>query len=273
MKKLFSFFTMVVLLLATTACSDGGDDDGQVYSFTFQLLNKAISNSNPEDIYVSVSNASVKWTYNNDSRISITVPIAVDESTVVNVSVTDALMEYDSTKGMLVFVAPSAGTGITQLTGYYNPGDYTLYLEFTYNGTHEVTSVAQLSFPYISCSVNDTRNGDEPLKSSNMQIAIAVNPSDMTAKMRIFNFRLANTDASLQYITFNDGLTATATSNGYIITGANLQADDASSYTLNDFIATVTNNGLNIQGTFTANEFFQGTFTGTMFGIVQVEPF
>lgn len=271
MKKVFSIFTMALLLLATTACSDNGTDDGQYYTFETQMLNKSIPNSNPDDIHVSASTATVKWTYKEDSYITITAQMAVDDVTVANVSLTDAVMEYDSTKGMLVFTAPNAGTGVTNLKGYYDPANYTVYLEFIYNGEYNVTSVSQLRYPFITSSITNIQEGGDPFKPSDMQIAIVVNPKDMTAQMRIFNYRISSKEAMLQYVTYTNGLTATATATGYTITGTDVKSSDISNYKLNEFNATVTNNGLNIQGTFTANDDYQCTFSGTMFGIIQVQ--
>lgn len=271
MKKVFSIFTMALLLLTTTACSDSGSDDGQVFSFTTQLLNKAISISDPSDLYVSTTSASVKWTYNNDSRITLSAPVSVNANTIANVAVNDATMEYDSTKGMMVFTAATAGTGVTQLTGYYNPADYTIYLEFTYNNSHKVTCVTQLTYPYMTSQVTNIQQGGEPFNTTNMQIVIVVDPSDMTAQMRIFNFRLSSNEAVIQYVTFLNGLSVTATGNGYIVSGTNVQSDDVSNYTLSEFNATVTNNGLNIQGSFTTSTNYQCSFSGTMFGITPVE--
>ena len=272
MKKVFSIFTMAFMLLASTGCSSDGNEDSQVFSFTTQMLNKAIAISDPSDMHVSTTTASIKWTYNNDSHITLTAPVAINGTTVANVAVNDEMMEYDSTRGMMVFTAASAGTGVTNLTGYYNPGDYTVYLEFTYNNTHKVTCVSQLKFPYTSSSITNTQQGGDPFESDNMPVSIVVNPTDMKAQMRIYNLRLATSESSIQYVTFLEGLTVTITGDGYTISGTNVKADDVSNYTLNEFNATVTNNGLNIEGTFTLNEIYQGTFSGKMFGVVQVQP-
>ena len=267
MRKVLSIFALALLMLGITACDSSND----IPKFTITVLNNAVNISQGTSEKVSNSAMSIEWGV-NEATISLSYSVPLSGTTVANVAVNDEMMEYDSTRGMMVFTAASAGTGVTNLTGYYNPGDYTVYLEFTYNNSHKVTCVSQLKFPYTSSSITNTQQGSDPFESDNMPVSIVVNPTDMKAQMRIYNLRLATSESSIQYVTFLEGLTVTVTGNGYTISGTNVKADDVSNYTLNEFNATVTNNGLNIEGTFTLNEIYQGTFSGKMFGVVQVQP-
>ncbi len=255
---------MALLLLGATACNDIGSDQ-QEFSYTSQLLNKAIEIADITNTYVSTSNASLKWTYNNDTRLTMTTQIAIDEVTKANFTINDAVMEYDATRGALVFTAADGGAGITQVKGYFNPGDFTLYLEFVYNGTHKVTSVAQLSYPYVTASMSKEGDSGEPYVNESMGMVIVVNPATMKAKMRMLNFRLGVNQPIIQSMTFNEDLTVTSTESGYVIEGTDLTPTDITGYTINDFHAIVTHSGLVVTGEIKANDIYTGLITGKMF--------
>jgi len=263
MKKIYSLITLVLLLAGLSACGDDYTNE-QIYSYSTELLNKSTSISNDQEMNVSKSNAVLEWTYSVDSKISLTSEIRINNSATAQLAIKDAFMEYDSTKGLMVFTADNGGNGITNVKGYYNPGNFTVYLEFVYNNSYKVTSVAQLSYPYVNAAITNTQTGGEPFESNNMGIAIVVNPTNMTAKMKISNLQLSGNGGLYDLVIFAEGLNVTAIANGYKVSGTNLESNEGE-FLLDSFDATVTNDGLNITGTFTANSIYSATFAGKMF--------
>ena len=268
MKKAFSILTLALLLFSFSACTDN-DDDEQVYSFNSQQLNKSSKLSDPADMKVSSSTATVKWTYAAESHITITSEILVNENTTAKLLVSNVLMNYDATNGRFEFSAPSGGDGITQVKGYFgvNSDALTFYVEFVYNNTYKVTSVAQLTYPFVNAMCINTENPGAPYQNDDMGFIIVVKPSDMTAQMRFTNVKFADNDSHLDYITVTEGLTVVPTVSGYKVTGSNLETE-VSGYTIDDFEANVTNNGLNVNGTFLANGKYSVSFSGSMFGVL-----
>lgn len=268
MKKVFSILTLALLLMGFTACEDKGDDE-QVYQFNSTQLNKSVNISDPNDMKVSTSTATTKWTYSTDSHISVVSEIQISDGTTAQLMINDVLMEYNAVDGRFEFSTPNGGTGITQVKGYFgvNSEALTLYLEFVYNNSYKVTSVAQLTFPFVKATISDTENPGTPFQNDEMGLIIVVKPKDMTAQMRFTNVKYADNHSKLDYITVTEGLSVTVTPNGYKVTGTNLTTD-VSEQTINNFEANIYNNGLNVSGSFVANGKYDVNFTGTMFGVV-----
>ena len=89
----------------------------------------------------------------------------------------------------------------------------------------------------------------------------------MTAQLKFINFQLSDSDSYPETITFTEGLNVTPNANGYIINGTDVK-NSGEDYTLNEFNATVTYNGMRIEGTFLVNGKYQATFSGTTFAKV-----
>lgn len=268
MKKVFSILTLALLLMGFTACEDNGNDE-QLYQFSTTQLNKSVNISDPNDMKVSTSTATTKWTYSTDSHISIVSEVQISDGTTAQLAITDILMQYNATDGRFEFSAPNGGTGITQVKGYFgvNSEALTLYLEFVYNNSYMVTSVAQLTYPFINATITDTENPGTPYQNNTMGMVMVVKPSDMTAQMRIAYVKYADNQSQLNQINITEGLSVIATPNGYKVTGTNLKTD-VDEQTIDNFEAIVTNNGLNVSGSFIANSKYNVSFYGKMFDVV-----
>lgn len=267
MKKVFSFFAMALLLLGATSC--GGDDNNeQVISSSLDMLNKATLLSNPTSNYVSESGAYVTWTTNYDyNRLSLTQEMKIDDNTSAEIILKDITMTYDSSMECYYFSTDNGGNGITNVKGYYQPFNLTLYYEFTYNGTHKVSTIAHLAYPYYSAIINDISLSQSPFSPTKTAMAMMVSPTTMTAQLKFINFQLSDSDSYPETITFTEGLNVTPNANGYIINGTDVK-NSGDDYTLNEFNATVTYNGMRIEGTFLVNGKYQATFSGTTFAKV-----
>ncbi len=264
MKKVFSILTLALLMLSFSACSDKGDDDQQVYKIQGQILNNSVNITSAQSEKVSISPIELTWRA-LDSKVSITYSVQVENGTTINVSVQNADINPNNTYQCYTFSAANAGTGVSNLTGYYRPETGCLYIEFIANGTHRVISIAQMYYPYMKYNFTNSETGNSK-ESINAEMAISINPEDMSANVALGKFALNEDGGLIQSAVFR-GLHAEATATGYKITYSDengLRSTDGS-YVLNELELNVTDSGQVVTGTVTINNKYTGTFAGKAF--------
>lgn len=262
MRKVFSIFTLALLILAATACSD--EKDSAITKLQAEVLNNVVNIGEGQSEKVSSSLISVEWNY-TDNTISLSYSVPMSAGNVVNVNIDNAALKADNNLNCYVFESANAGNGITNFKGLYSPNNGTMHIEFIVSGTHFVSSNADLFFPYATITVTDTEQENAtPVESKNAAMIITVNPTNMSAMLGLGNFNLSSSSVTISEIYFRD-LKATATANGFKITlDSEKQSNDAS-YKLNSFEAFVTAHGRVVNATFTINDKYSGTITGTQF--------
>lgn len=263
MRKVFSIFTLALLVLASTACSD--DKDSAITKLQADVLNNVVNIGEGQSEKVSSSLISVEWNY-TENTITLSYAVPMSAGSVVNVNVTNAALKTDNNLSCYTFESANAGNGITNFKGLYNPNNGTMHIEFIVAGTYFVSSNADLFFPYTTITVTNTEQENAtPVESKNAAMIIVIDPTNMSAMLGLGNFTLSTNDATISEIFFRD-LKATATANGFVVTlDSEKQATNDSNKTLNSFQANVTGNGRVVNATFTMDEKYSGTITGTQF--------
>ena len=262
MKKIFSIFTLALLMLSFTACNDNDDEDQQVYKIQGQMLNNSVNISSGESEKVATSMINIVWKA-LESKISINYTVDVTNGNTVTVSLQDVDINPDNTYNCYRFSAANGGNGITNLNGFYRPETGCMYIEFIANGTHRVMSIAQMYYPYLKFTFTNSETGASK-ESQNGQMAISIDPSDMSAQLAIGNFALSEESGIITQAVFY-GLHAEATSTGYKITYSGDQRSTDGSYVLNEFEANITGSGQVVNGTITINSKYNGTYSGKAF--------
>jgi len=262
MKKVFSILTLALLMLTFSACSDNGDEDQQTYKIQGQMLNNSVNISTGQSEKVATSAIELTWKA-LESKVSINYNVEVGDGTTVAVSVKDANIDPNSTYQCYTFAADNAGTGITNLKGFYRPETGCLYIEFIAFGTHRVISVAHMYYPYMKYTFTNSETGNSK-ESLNAEMAISIKPEDMSASLAMGKFALSEDGGLIQATVFH-GLHAEATATGYKITYSGEQRSTDGSYVLNEFEAYVTGSGQVVSGTVTINGKYTGTFSGKAF--------
>lgn len=264
MRKVISIFTLALLMLGFGACSDGDEDDVLTRQFQVELLNNSVNIGENKSDKVTTSVIDINWNITN-STMSMNCPVQLSENTNANLVVNNAKLVIDNSLECYTFSSATGGNGITDVKGFYDPGNKTFQINYVANGTHRVYSSAMLRFPYMSCEVSDLTDDNLPVaKSDNAAMVITINPADMSANLAMGQFNLSQS-TGINQVTFN-GLHAEGTADGYNITFSGEQKSINDSYILNNFEANVTNGGRNITGTFVINgEKYKGIFKGTEF--------
>ena len=262
MRKIFSIFTLALLVLASTACSD--DKDSAITKLQADVLNNVVNIGEGQSEKVSSSLISVEWNY-TENTITLSYAVPMSTGSVANINVTNAPLKSDNELGCYTFESANAGNGITNFKGLYNPNNGTMHIEFIVAGTYFVSSNADLFFPYTTITVTNTEQENAtPVESKNAAMIIVINPDNMSAVLGLGNFTLSTNDATISEIYFRD-LKATATANGFVVTLDSEKESNDKTYTLNSFQANVTGNGRVVNATFTMNDKYSGTITGTQF--------
>lgn len=261
MKKVFSIFALAVLLLGFTACNDDSEDS-RIQKITGEILNNSVDIAEGQSVKVATSPIVMEWNVTK-STVSINYTVAVTNGSTATVSLTDVELNPDNNYSCYTFSAANGGNGITNLNGYYRPETGCLYIEFIVLGTHRVMSTANLYYPYLKYNITYSETGDSK-ESPNGEMMIYINPKDMSAQLAMGNFALSETSGTIQQVVFY-GLHAEPTANGYKVTYSGDQRSSDGSYTLNSFDGTISNSGKAVNGTFTINEKFNGTFNGKAF--------
>ncbi len=262
MRKVFSIFALALLLLGITACNDDSSDS-RIQTINGEILNNSVDIEEGQSVKVAASAIHMEWDI-TASKISINYTVTVTEGNTATVSLTNVDLNPNNTYGCYTFSAANGGNGITNLNGYYRPETGCLYIEFIVFGTHRVMSTANLYYPYLKYNItnSDTETSKE---SPNGEMMIYINPKDMSAQLAMGNFAISENSGTTQSVVFH-GLHAEATSTGYKVTYTGDQRSTDGNYTLNAFDGTISGSGMVINGTFTLNEKFNGTFAGRAFG-------
>ncbi|MBQ6278462.1 MAG: hypothetical protein IJR20_06340 [Muribaculaceae bacterium] len=264
MKKVFSILTLALLMLSFSACSDKGDEDQQTYKIQGQMLNNSVNISNGQSEKVAISPVELTWKALN-SKVSVVYSVQINNGTTINVSLQDADINPNNTYQCYTFSAANAGNGVTNLTGFYRPETGCLYIEFIANGTHRVISIAQMYYPYTKYTFTNTETSNSK-ESLNGELAISVDPSNMSANVAFGKFALNEDGGLIQAVVFQ-GVNAEATATGYKITYSGetgLRSTDGS-YVLNELEINVTGSGQVVNGTVKINEKYNGTIAGKAF--------
>ncbi len=180
-------------------------------------------------------------------------------------SLQDADINPNNTYQCYTFSAANAGNGVTNLTGYYRPETGCLYIEFIANSTYRVISIAQMYYPYTKYTFTNTETSNSK-ESLNGELAISVDPSDMSANVAFGKFALNEDGGLIQAVVFQ-GAHAEATATGYKITYSGetgLRSTDGS-YVLNELELNITGSGQVVNGTVKINEKYNGTIAGKAF--------
>ena len=263
MKKVFSILTLALLMLSFTACNDN-DKDQQTYKIQGQMLNNSVNISNGQSEKVGISPVELTWKA-LDSKVSVVYSVQINNGTTINVSLQDADINPNNTYQCYTFSAANAGNGVTNLTGYYRPETGCLYIEFIANSTYRVISIAQMYYPYTKYNFTNTETGNSK-ESLNGELAISLDPSDMSANVAFGKFALNEDGGLIQAVVFQ-GAHAEATATGYKITYSGetgLRSTDGS-YVLNELELIVTGSGQVVTGTVKINEKYNGTIAGKAF--------
>ena len=267
MKKVFSILTLALLMLSFTACNDN-DSDQQTYKIQGQMLNNSVNISNGQSEKVAISPVELTWKA-LESKVSVVYSVQINNGTTINVSLQDADINPNNTYQCYTFSAANAGNGVTNLTGYYRPETGCLYIEFIANSTYRVISIAQMYYPYTKYTFTYTDVNDNQVHSverSNAELAISLDPSDMSANVAFGKFALNEDGGIIQAVVFQ-GAHAEATATGYKITYSGetgLRSTDGS-YVLNELELIVTGSGQVVNGTVKINEKYNGTIAGKAF--------
>ena len=259
MRKVFSIFTLALLMLGITSCDSSND----IPKFTAELLNNSVNLSQGASEKVSSSSATIEWDVSN-TTLSLSYSVPLNGSSVANVNLSNAKLTADNERNCYTFTAASVGSGITDLTGYFNPTTGCMHIEFMAGGYY-VSSNADLVFPYCTITTTNTEvEGATPTENKDAVVLIKVNPTNMDALVIMYGIPLGGSSGTIQQVYFN-GVKATATGNGYHLTlSEDLRSTDAS-YVLNSLDANVSANGLVINGNFVLDNRYNGTITGTQF--------
>ena len=156
MRKVLSIFALALLMLGITACDSSND----IPKFTITVLNNAVNISQGTSEKVSNSAMSIEWDV-NEATISLSYSVPLSGTTVANVNITKAKLSADGERNCYFFSAASAGSGITDLTGYYNPNIGTMHIEFMANGFY-VSTNADLIFPYTTITTTKAITNSRP---------------------------------------------------------------------------------------------------------------
>ena len=232
------------------------------------MLNNSVNISNGQSEKVAISPVELTWKA-LDSKVSVVYSVQINDGTTINVSLQDADINPNNTYQCYTFSAANAGNGVTNLTGYYRPETGCLYIEFIANSTYRVISIAQMYYPYTKYTFTYTDVNDNQVHSverSNAELAISVDPSDMSANVAFGKFALNEDGGLIQAVVFQ-GAHAEATATGYKITYSGetgLRSTD-SSYVLNELELIVTGSGQVVNGTVKINEKYIGTIAGKAF--------
>lgn len=261
MRKIFSIFMFAVLLMGFTACNDD-KEDSRTQTITGEILNNSVDIAEGQSVNVTASGIVLELDVLKFT-MSLNYSVAVTPGNTVTVSLTDVALEPNNTYNCYTFSAANAGTGITNLNGYYRPETGCLYIEFIAFGTHRVMSTANLYYPYLKYNITFSDDGTSK-ESPNGAMAIYINPKDMSAQLAMGNFALSENGGSITQTIFY-GLHAEPTATGYHITYSGDQRSTDGSYTLNAFDGNISDSGKAISGTFTLNEKYNGTFNGKAF--------
>ncbi|MBR5639819.1 MAG: hypothetical protein IKW83_08660 [Muribaculaceae bacterium] len=261
MKKVFSIFALAVLLLGFTACNDD-DDDYRIQKITGEILNNSVDIEEGQSVCVATSAISMEWNVST-STISLNYTVAVTTNSTATVSLTDVPIEPNITYNCYTFSAANGGNGITNLTGYYRPETGCLYIEFLVFGTHRVMSTANLYYPYLKYNITNSETSASK-ESPNGEMMIYINPKDMSAQLAMGNLALSENSGTIQQMVFY-GLHAEPTATGYHVTYSGDQRSSDGTYVLNAFDGTISGSGKVVDGTFTIDEKFNGTFNGKAF--------
>lgn len=259
MRKVLSIFALALLMQGITACDSSND----IPKFTITVLNNAVNISQGTSEKVSNSAMSIEWDV-NEATISLSYSVPLSGTTVANVNITKAKLSADGERNCYFFSAASAGSGITDLTGYYNPNIGTMHIEFMANGFY-VSTNADLIFPYTTITTTNTEHPEAaPTENKEGVVLIKVSPSNMSAVLVMSGLALDGNAGDTEQIYFNN-LQVTATGTGYQVTLPESQRSNNGTYVLNSFNASITANGMVINGNFVVNEKYNGTVQGTQF--------
>lgn len=261
MRKVFSIFALALLLIGVTACNDD-NEDSRIQRITGEILNNSVDIEEGQSVNVTTS-AIVLELDVNKFTMSLNYSVAVTPGNSATVSLTDVALEPNDSYNCYTFSSANAGTGITNLNGYYRPETGCLYIEFIVYGTHRVMSTANLYYPYLKYNITFTDDGTSK-ESPNGAMAIYINPKDMSAQLAMGNFALKENSGSITQVVFY-GLHAEPTATGYHITYSGDQRSTDGSYVLNAFDGIISDSGKAVSGTFTLNEKYDGTFNGKAF--------
>lgn len=262
MRKVFSILALAMLLLGLTAC-DNDKEDSRVQKITGEVLNNSVDIASGQSVKVATSAINLELDM-IATTLSINYTVAVGDGNTAAVVLKEVPLEPSDLYNCYTFSAASGGTGITDVKGYYRPETGSLYIEFIAFGTHRVMSNATLYYPYLKYSITNAQDGATK-ESPKGEMAININPEDMSAQLAIKNFALSETSGTVQQVVVFYGLHAEATATGYHVTYSGDQRSTDGAYTLNAFDGVISDSGKAVAGTFTINENFNGTFAGKAF--------
>ena len=261
MRKVFSIFAIALLLIGTTACNDD-NEDSRVQTITGEILNNSVDIDEGQSVNVATSGIVLELNVLNFT-MSLNYSVAVTPGNTVTVSITDVALQPNDTYNCYTFSSANAGTGITNLNGFYRPETGCLYIEFIAYGTHKVMSTANLYYPYLKYNITCTDDGKSK-ESPNGAMAIYINPKDMSAQLAMGNFALSENSGAITQVVFY-GLHVEPTATGYHLTYSGDQRSTDGTHVLNAFDGIIGDSGKAISGTFTIDEKFNGTFNGKAF--------
>ena len=260
MKKLFSIFALSILLLGMSACTS--DDDSMTRQITGTFITNSVSLEDGQSVRVSTSTVSMIWNI-SESIITLNFSAEITNNNAVTVSLQDVPIEVNETYGCYTFSATNAGNGVTNLHGYYRPETGCLYIDFIANATHRVMCAAQLYYPFLSIDITNTETS-KVKENDDSEMLVVINPKTMTAQLVMGGFAFEENSGIIQEVSFS-GLSVESTATGYKVTCDEDKKSTEGSYTLNNLDLNVTGSGQVVNGTFTLNTKYSGTFTGRAF--------
>lgn len=261
MKKIFSIFALSILLLGMNACTSDADDN-MTRQITGNLLTNSVSIEDGQSVRTSISSANMTWNI-TESTITLTFSAEITSSNAVTVNLQNVPIEANETYNCYTFTATNGGNGITNVHGYYRPETGCLYIDFIANATHRVMCASQLYYPYARIDITNTENS-KVKENDNSAMLVTINPKTMTAQVAMGGFSFEESTGMIQDMAFS-GLPVVATSTGYKVTCSDNTYSSEGTYVLNNLDLNVTGSGQVINGTFTVNTKYNGSFAGKAF--------
>lgn len=227
MKKL-SFW--ILSLLAVTMLTACGNDDDPVNKQTVSVATNSRT-LNGNDVIFSQNNATIEINF-TDATIKFSCGYA-DANGVVKTLTTSEMTLTLIGGSIYSFNGNSTPYSSTMdLHGFIDLATVTLWYTFTDNG-NQVISTTQMIYSYVTTTVTNPDNGNHN-SYTNSQYMFALDEKGEKCTMVATNFA-PNLSGSIQDVqTRWDGLTATPTSTGYIITADKVESNHKINDTITD---------------------------------------
>lgn len=253
----------IAALLLATSCSNENND---VYITTFNITHyNRVLNLTDEEQPVTFSTSEAYYSVDlTNYLISLTLKAKINSIGEVAIQVTDLPLSYDSSQQCFGFSSGTFKAGayeVTGFNGFYDFSTNNVKITAVIDGKYILHSTRVVYLP--RCVTNVTK-GSESFINKDAFYHFEIDPSTMDATMTIHGYRMAESQGSIEQVTFG-GLKAEATPTGYHFTAATTTAESAyTSLALSDVDITVSEQGLRMNGNFVSNG-YTAIATGTAF--------